>query len=211
MVFVSLSSNKNIEISEGSVLDDPTFELLLQAIQTLSVSEILEISYLLRFNCHQSIGLLDVAEKKAETATEVENVKVQRIGLLIQHGLDAKQALEGLQYTDDRRYEFLKAVFLLNSNQVEDAQFYFEKLGYKRGVEMCEVMGRNMAEMSLSTDPIVKCYYSSENWDEFNSTVGNKDFLYTIGKSPVFDNPDCLDVQLKHIEADIETETDPRH
>lgn len=202
MLKVSLSSGKELEIADGTTLDSQTFEEARRALATRRLEDILDAALFLRSNFAQSSALLDMAEKNAEEG-RLETVKMYRAGLIIQHKMDPKEILQELQFSNDRRYDFLKGVFLLNMNQIEDAQFCFEKVGYKKGLELCAVMLGDKKKMALSTDPVVKCYCSFRNWDEFDLPTSNKDFLYIIGKSDTFENKDNVDVEIKHIEEEI--------
>ncbi|ELA41467.1 uncharacterized protein VICG_01451 [Vittaforma corneae ATCC 50505] len=208
MVKISLESNREIEITKDIVLDHETFELVGKALNHHSLEDILDVSYSIRSNYAQAKCLLDMAEKRCSSELQQENVDIQKAGLMIQHKLDVKPLLEKLQSSDDKRVDFLRGVFLLNMNQIEDAEFCFEKIGYKNGLERCAVMKKDTKEMSISNDPIVKCYFSSKNWSKFDASVDNNNFLYIIGKSDVFDDKENVDIKIKHIEQEIDSSTD---
>lgn len=208
MVTVVLSSNKIIEVTKDTQMDNTTFDMLVESLSSNTIADVIELAYFLRSNYTQASRLLDVAEKKTQTPEDKQEAQIQRAALMVQHRKDAKEILDRLEGTDDRRYEFVRGVFLLNNGQCEDAQFCFEKVGYKRGLEMCTVMRKDVKAMGSSTDSVVKCYYSSENWELLEPTKESRDFLYRIGKSEVFNNENNIDVQLKQIEDEIDTTED---
>lgn len=208
MVKISLESNREIEIAKDTVLDPETFELVSTALKRHGLEDILDVSYHTRSSYPQAKHFLDMAEEKCSSDIQQENIKIQKAGLMIQHGLDAKHLLEELQPSNDKRVDFLRGMFLLNMNQLEDAKFCFEKICYKNGLERCAVMNGETKDMPASSDPVIKCYSSSKNWKDFDLSIDNNDFLYIIGKSSVFDNKENVDIRIKHIEQEIDGSSD---
>lgn len=204
MVQIAINPNSKIEIEKDTLLDDKTFNLVLNALNNHTVNEILDVFYFLRSNFDHSTALLNLAEIKSNNSSQLENIKIQRIGLMLQHNHNVKDLLSELKHNTEKRVEFLRGVFFISCNQIDDALFTFEKINYKPGIEKCAVLKNLRREMSLSEDPVVKCYFSSKNWANFNEDIKNKDFLYTIGKSKSFDHIDNIDVQIKQIEECID-------
>lgn len=215
MVKITLTQNEEVDISENTKLDKTAFASLCKALHSYELDSILEVAYHIRGNYSQSCHLLEMAEEKSRSNSQQNHVKIQRIGLMIQHKMNVRSLMEEFRDSTDRRIDFLKGVFFLNNGQLEDAQFCFERASYKKGLDRCAVMKNDRSSMATSTDPVVRCYYSSRNWKSFNSFNGfngssfnypidNADFLYIIGKSTVFDHKENIDVQIREIEQEID-------
>ncbi|KAM0680980.1 hypothetical protein GINT2_000762 [Glugoides intestinalis] len=202
---IIVDSSTQINIEDGMLLDDISFKAIQNSLNNYSCDEVLELSFFLRSNYVQSSSLLDLVSTKISTQMQEEALKIQRAGLMLQHDKDAKDILEELQYTTSKKADFLRGVFFLKNNQFDDAELYFTRVNYKRGLDMCIILRNDSERMALITDPVALCYKSSKYWPEFKTNGTNQqDFLFITGNSDVFENVGNIDVQIKLIEQEIE-------
>lgn len=234
---ININSDDCIEVSENTPLSSESFKTLYNALLTHPFETIMEVSYLLRKDYEQSMSLVELCEnllskkKQDDTNTnddinnEYENaindnmtdLKIHKLALMLNHKKDNKDDVKNMldqpDLIGDKRAEFIKGIYFLNNNQIEDAETVFTKLNYRKGIEMCSVMKNR--ESGKSSDPIIQCYQSSKNWKDCNvENVKNGTFLYLIGRksdndSVVSNNVDDsnIDVMIKKITESIKEST----
>lgn len=129
-----------------------------------------------------------------------ENILIHILGLEIYHKKDFKNLLNSLSNVVDKRLDLLRGMGCLELKQYEDAELYFSKISYKKGIEICSFLKNKKSE---TKNEIIKCYFNSCNWDNFEGKTNNLDFLFRIGKSKKYFNKDNIDVQLTLLDQKI--------
>lgn len=209
-----LDNGSVLTIDSEQAMDQHTFETVLHALHGRRVEEIVDTSFYFRKDFQKCRKMLDLALSKASPSQAAsrgalvepdskERVQIYILGLMLQHSMDSRDMIEGLQHVNDRRLDMLRGFALLGLKQYDDAEFYFDKIGYKRGTEICKLCKKDRASASRSSDPVVLCYADSSNWKRIEVATKSRDFLFRIGQSDTYQNEDNLDVQLTLIDQDI--------
>lgn len=210
MAKFSLDDGSMVIVGIEHPTDDHTFEVILCALHNRSVEEMIDTSFHFRKDFQRCRRILDLALSKAHPTPSKacvepysrERVQIYVLGLMLHHHMDFKDLMESLRHVKDRRLDMLRGFALLGHKQYEDAEFLFDRIGYRRGVEICR-LSRKDRMVSKSPDPVILCYADSSNWKLIEADTKNKDFLFRIGQSDTYQNEDNLDVQLTLIDQSI--------
>jgi tetratricopeptide (TPR) repeat protein len=181
-----------------------------------------ELAYLYRNHIKHAESLLDLANSTADYIADpkfyekqIISIKISRLGLFLHHNKDPHELFENLKFIQDKRIDFLKAFYFYNRGEIEDALFLFNKISYKFGIELCYIKLNKKEELLKSSDIRMKCYGSSKEWLILKERIAksnedkqyveslNKNFLFRIGLSNEYLDPENLDVQLSILSANL--------
>lgn len=197
---IPIDSNTHIDVSEDASIPPETFKILYDTLSDHPSQMIMDVSYLLRSNYEQSLSLIELCERKH---SDDYNTKIHRLALMLNHNKDIRNMMDMTDTMEDKRMEFIRGVFFLNNNQIEDAENIFTRLNYRKGMEMCSILKNK--EIGNSLDPVIQCYQNSKNWKECNiENISNEDFLYIIGRGGAPLDTENVDVQLRNIIDNID-------
>ena len=151
-----------LEVTGENVNSEEILEKIRNKIEILSVEQLEKLSFISRENYEHRRMLYDTLLKKVGSfhMSQYDNssiekkyvsVNIEVLGLVIYHNIDPKIYFDDLSDIKDRRIDFLKGIYKLKCRVFEDATFLFNKVGYKRGIDICNV-SRGSQNILTSSD-----------------------------------------------------------
>ncbi|KAI5169819.1 hypothetical protein PAEPH01_1024 [Pancytospora epiphaga] len=175
---------------------------------TAAPLDLVELAYLYRNDIERAKQLLEIARSKSETEVSFEEgvlneIKISMLGLLMHHNIATEIDFFEFNNLQDKRIDLLKGFYLYRKKNFEDAQFLFNKVGYRTGIDLCRIAINGRDVIPKPRDPRMLCYVDSGEWVGFESNNVNKDFLFRIGKNTTPDDPNNIDSRIELLEQEI--------